>query len=134
MILYLDSSAFAKRHAPDERDSRGCSELIERFEVWVTSRISAIEVPRALHRSMALPEAVQATRRFDEDLRETNVIAIDADVSTMARDLAIREHVKSLDAIHLASALTFPPAAVSFLTYDRQQARVARALGFQLAH
>jgi predicted nucleic acid-binding protein len=132
MILYLDSSAFSKRHAPDEPDSEACSDLVERYETWVTSRISSIEVARALHRSLPPIEATDAIRRFDEDLRETNLITADESVCALARDIAIRTGVKTGDALHLASALTFPQDAVAFLTYDRQQSRAAQELGLRI--
>jgi predicted nucleic acid-binding protein len=37
--------------------------------------------------------------------------------------------VRTLDAIHLVSALELQPAAIEFVTYDKQLAAIARASG-----
>jgi predicted nucleic acid-binding protein len=37
--------------------------------------------------------------------------------------------IRTLDAIHLASALALAPAVTEFVTYDRRLAEIARAAG-----
>ena len=48
----------------------------------------------------------------------------------MAADLAEQLGVRSLDAIHLASARRLLVPALTFVTFDLRQAQAARTLGF----
>lgn len=47
----------------------------------------------------------------------------------MAADIAETTGARTLDTLHLAAASRVGSQAINFLTYDRRQAQVARAMG-----
>lgn len=132
-MLYVDSSAFAKRYLTTEDDHSECVEIMRTFDEWATSRLSLVEAPRALHQSLPPMSAREATSIFDTEVFDSILVDIDRMTLAMARDVAIQTGVKSLDAIHLASALRVADGSLSVLTYDKQQIAAAEQLGLRLA-
>lgn len=59
------------------------------------------------------------------------MIAMDAAVLLRAASLEPPE-LRSLDAIHLATALSVEPVIEAFVTYDRQLGRAAAAAGLRV--
>jgi predicted nucleic acid-binding protein len=55
-------------------------------------------------------------------------IELDADIAARASGLH-PPRLRSLDAVHLASALTLEPELDAFVTYDDRQAAAARGAG-----
>lgn len=129
MTLYVDASAFTRRYLPDEPEHRDCVARMDTDDSWVTSRVTMIETARALHRA-GMPEAIA---EFDEDAGETAIIELDHVVAGLARAVANETGVKTLDAIHIATAQQLPDPELEFLTYDERQARAAAAVGLRLA-
>ncbi|TDO67660.1 hypothetical protein EV651_103573 [Kribbella sp. VKM Ac-2571] len=122
-MIYLDSAAIVKLvHA--ESGSHALRQwLDERAEVgWVSSVLAEIESFRALARHV--PEAVSRLPRVLDliDLRE-----LDAGARILAQTVRPAT-VRSLDAIHLATALRVQPLT-SFVTYDKRLADAARIAG-----
>ena len=92
-----------------------------------TSRIAAVEVPRAVR--LANPsEAGQAAA--DDVLARCLLVSVTAPLLRQARSLASAT-IRTLDAIHLASALRLE--ADEFLAYDRRLLDAARSVGFEVA-
>jgi predicted nucleic acid-binding protein len=122
-MIYLDSAAIVKLvHA--EAESEALRDwLSERADTgWVSSVLAEIESFRALARHV--PEAVVRLPRVLDlvELRD-----LDAGVRILAQ--TVRPIVvRSLDAIHLATALRIP-TLTSFVTYDKRLADAARAAG-----
>jgi hypothetical protein len=122
-VIYLDSAAVVKLvHA--EKESPALRDwLDERAETsWVSSVLAEIESFRALARHA--PEAVVRLPRVLDliDLRE-----LDAGTRILAQTVR-PAMVRSLDAIHLATALRINPLT-SFVTYDKRLADAAASAG-----
>lgn len=134
MTLYVDSSAFARRYLQHERGHDRCVDHMADDPSWATSRVSTVEVARALHGAIAREQAVPLVLdAFQEDLAETVLVDVDQVTLALAREVAIDTGVRTLDAIHLASALRLADDELEFLTYDEQQARAAQRIGLRVA-
>ncbi|MCW2920431.1 MAG: hypothetical protein JWL76_305 [Thermoleophilia bacterium] len=133
MTLYVDSSAFVKRYAPSEVDYEDCIRRMSSHDDWMTSKLTAIEAPRAIRRMSTPERALSSISAFDLDLSESIEIEMDRGVVALARAIALETGIKTLDAIHIASAKRFPDPDLEFLTYDDRQAKAAEALGLTLA-
>ena len=116
---YFDSSAIVKL-SHTEPHSIALVEYLASGEVEAsTSVIAEVEVLRALRRAGAAAD--QAVMGF-------YLLALDAEVREEAARLG-SPLVRSLDAIHLATALTIGDDDLEFVTYDDRQAVAARELG-----
>jgi hypothetical protein len=102
--------------------------------------LAPVELTSALRRRRAerrLTEgAVEWIRdRVREDRLHWTLVELDASVLARAEDLTISAAVKTLDAVHLASALVLQGTgalAVPFITGDLQQRAAAAALGLDV--
>lgn len=75
------------------------------------------------------PSAIPAARRL---LPAVNDIAVSRALLDAAADLAVRTGMRSLGAIHLATALSVRRHLAAFVTYDQRQA-AAEQLGLSVA-
>jgi predicted nucleic acid-binding protein len=126
-MIYLDSAAVVKlAHAePESAALRGWLE--ERAEAqWVSSVLTEIESFRALARYA--PEAVS---RLPAVLDQIDLIDLDQPIRMLARTVTPAA-VRSLDAIHLGTALHVRPALTSFVTYDKRLLDAAQAAGLPI--
>jgi predicted nucleic acid-binding protein len=130
MTLYVDSSALLKRSV-DERDSEVAERWMASDEVLVTSRLTEVEVRRNLARLLEGAAALSARRQFEADLDAFALVALDATTSREAARIAESTGCRSLDALHLASALRAGPTT-TLLTFDLRQERVARDPGLRV--
>ena len=123
-MIYVDSAAVVKlAHAePESSALRGW--LDDRAETgWISSVLTEIESFRALARYA--PEAVS---RLPAVLDQIDLIDLDPPIRILAQ--AVRPAtVRSLDAIHLGTALHARRALTSFVTYDKRLLDAARAAG-----
>jgi len=123
-MIYLDSAAVVKlAHAePESSALRGW--LDDRAETgWISSVLTEIESFRALARYA--PEAVS---RLPAVLDQIDLIDLDPPIRILAQ--AVRPAtVRSLDAIHLGTALHARRALTSFVTYDKRLLDAARTAG-----
>jgi len=131
MPVYVDSSALLKRYLI-EVDSERAHELLAEADEVVLSRVSMVEVRRGLSRIESAVERGMAKAIFDSDVRSCTVIEFDAVVAERSADIAEAHQVRSLDAIHIASALRALGIGGSFITFDIRQAQAARAMGLQV--
>lgn len=69
-------------------------------------------------------------RRLTEDWDRFTIVPVDEECLSSAETIGCQHRVRTLDAIHLAAAQRTPNAA--FLSFDRRQADVARALGLKV--
>jgi predicted nucleic acid-binding protein len=123
-MIYLDSAAVVKlAHAETESDALRAW-LDERIDTsWISSTLVEIESFRALARYA--PEAVARLHPV-LDLIEL----VDLDPSTRILAQTVKPvTVRSLDAIHLGTALQIRPRLTSFITYDKRLADAATAAG-----
>lgn len=127
MTLYVDSSALLKRYV-DERDSSVAIAHMTSDPVLVTSRLAEVEVRRNLARLLGPEDALDARRQFMADLDAFALVAVDATVIADAASIGEQSLVRSIDAIHLASARR-TGATTTLLTFDLRQAQAARSMG-----
>lgn len=120
-ISYVDASALVKL-VVDEPESVEMQRWYVEGERVLSSVVGMIETRRAVNRrehELAHLEHVLGAIEFIEI---SDVIA--------ARAAAIPPPVvRTLDAIHLATALALQPELEAFVTYDDRMAAAARALG-----
>jgi hypothetical protein len=122
-MIYLDSAAIVKLvHAESESQALR-NWLDERAEVgWVSSVLAEIESFRALARYTP-----QAVSRLHLVLDLIDLVELDAGARILAQTVRPAT-VRSLDAIHLATALRIQPLT-SFVTYDKRLADAAQLAG-----
>lgn len=131
MPVYVDSSALLKRYLI-ETDSGRAHELLAAADQVVLSRVSIVEVRRGLSRIDSAAERGLAKGIFDNDVRSCVIIECDAAVADHAADIAEAHQVRSLDAIHIASAVRALGVGGTFMTFDVRQSTAARAMGLQV--
>ena len=133
-MLYVDTSAYAKRYLPAEEHHDACVEMMMRTPEWATSRLTSVEGARAIHLAAATRgEALREIANFDADLMCSILIDVDRTTLAIARDVAQETGIKASDAVHIASALRIQDAQPRFFTYDDRQARAAERVGLTLA-
>lgn len=123
-MIYLDSAAVVKLvHAEPESPALRAW-LDERAEAeWISSVLVEIESFRALARYA--PEAVT---RLHPVLDQIDLIDLSPRVRILAQTIG-PVTVRSLDAIHLGTALSIRASLTSFVTYDKRLLDAATAAG-----
>ena len=129
MTTYVDSSALLKRYI-DETDSDVAERYLNADPVLITSWVSVVEVRRNLARMLSGQNLIATQAQFTIDLDAIAMISCDGAVAVAAGDIGETLGVRSLDAIHLASAQRLRIDSLTFLTFDVRQAQAARSLGF----
>ncbi len=124
ITAYLDASALVKL-AIDEPETDAVRTFISQFDQVATSRIGLVETRRVVKR------AGGDMTRASEILASVGPIELDATIAASAAGVGPRT-LKTLDAIHLASALALY-AVDAFVTYDERLAVAARAAGLTVA-
>lgn len=119
-MIYLDSAAVVKLvHAEAETEALRAW-LRERADTgWVSSVLVEVETFRALARHA--PEAVP---RLHPVLDLIDLVELDAGVRMLAQTVRPTT-VRSIDAVHLGTAIRLRPALTAFVTYDKRLADAA---------
>jgi uncharacterized protein len=126
-LLYLDSSAIIKLVVPEPESAALFAEL----RAWpeaVSSVLARLEVLRAIRRS---PSPETTLRRALAVLERIGLVRIDDAILEKAA-LLEPPVLRSLDAIHLATALSIGSDLGAVASYDLRLARAARALGLSV--
>lgn len=123
-LLYLDSSALLKL-VVEEPETSHLLAALETFPDRASSALARVEIPRAIRRAKG---SASELRRAADVLARISLIAIDDAVLTRASELEPGE-LRSLDAIHLATALSIGKLLGGFASYDRRLNSSARRLG-----
>lgn len=122
-VLYVDASAIVKL-VVRESESDALRTYLDGAQL-VTSEIALTEVPRAAHLrtgvTAVFDQAETVLRRFD-------LIALDEELHRAAARRLPRE-LRTLDAIHLVSALRVGERLHGVIAYDRRLAQAARDAG-----
>jgi len=122
---YVDSSALVKL-AVAEPESGALRRYLRRRRL-TTSALARTEVSRAL-----LPLGAEFVQRGVDVLSRIDLIRINERVLAAAGALKPAT-LRSLDAIHLATAAELADDLSSLVTYDERMADAARALGWRVA-
>ena len=120
---YLDSSALVKL-AVREPESTALRRYLRRRRPLISSALARTEVARAL-----LSLGPDAVRRGDEVLARVDLVRINDRVLNTAGSM-LPPDLRSLDAIHLATAQQLGDDLARIVTYDDRMAAAARALGW----
>ena len=123
-MLYVDTSALTRTILP-ERGSRAVLALLAPLradEVW-SSEVTRTEFVRAVTRTPGGRPDLARQR-----LRRTTLVAVTTSLLETASTLTPAT-VRSLDAIHLATALSLGSDLDAVLTYDERMADAARDHG-----
>ena len=126
-MIYLDSSALLKLLHEETESATLADWLAARVETpVVSSELAKVEVVRACRRinPATLPEAT--TLLAGLDLIPLSGAVIDEATNVGATTL------RSLDAIHLASALSIRSELSAFVAYDHRLAEAASTCGLEL--
>jgi predicted nucleic acid-binding protein len=123
---YLDSSAVVKLVVA-EPESAALRAYLRRRRPLVSSALARTEVLRAL-----LPAGEKAVAHGREMLRRLDLVRINDSILDAAGILEPAQ-VRSLDAIHVATAQLLGDDLGQVITYDDRMADAARQLGLKVA-
>lgn len=126
MATYLDSSAIVKL-AVREPESLALRRYLRRRQPVVSSALARAEVLRAL-----LPAGDAAVNRGRAVLQRIDLIRVNDRILNAAGVLRPPE-LRSLDAIHLATAQELGSELGTLVTYDERMAAAAKQLGYRIA-
>lgn len=127
-MIYLDSCALVKVAIAEPESEALRAWLAERGDVpRISSSLSRTEVSRAVMKSR--PSGLVHVRRVVGAIRRISVTAEILDVATMIQPATLG----SLDAIHLATALSIHDRLTAFVTYDERLTNAAEAAGLPVA-
>jgi predicted nucleic acid-binding protein len=123
-VLYLDSSAIVKLVTREP----GTPELVEAVRTEpeiVSSALAWTEVVRAVRSSGGRPTRAEAV------LERIALVPIDAGITRSAARLS-PAGLRTLDAIHLATALSLADDVAALVTYDARLAEAAAKEGLEV--
>jgi len=141
LSVYADTSFFVSLYLPDRHSKRAESLMASRPAVWLTpfhvaEWTHAVE-QHVFRRVLARMEGDLVHKRFEQPL-ESGLWAVVALPETafelcaqLARRYAARLGLRTLDTLHVASALEL--RAERFWTFDQRQKRLARVAGLKTA-
>jgi predicted nucleic acid-binding protein len=130
-FVYADSSALVKLVRPEPETDALRADL--KGADLVSSELVLAEVPRALQRIAAVDPRLAlrpALRRAGELIQAFALYPVDRPLLLGAGALAA-PGLRTLDAIHVASAVELGPVD-AFVTYDERQAAAARLAGLKI--
>lgn len=125
-MIYLDTSAFLKLVKP-EPETAAFEAFVDGRADFVASALLAVEARRG-----ALRRAPRSLPRVDLLLRDVELVAMSPAIVESASRLP-DPLLRSLDAIHLATAILLRSDLELFVTYDSRLADAAAAYGIPTA-
>jgi len=122
IVVYLDSSALVKL-VIEEPESQALRAWLTPTMLVASSALARTEVVRAVR-----PAGEEAVSQARDLVRGLQLVALDEAVLDSAARIGADE-LRSLDAIHLATALALGDDLNEMVTYDRRMIAAARSLG-----
>jgi len=136
--IYAESSAVLAWLLGEE-SGHSVREVLQHAELVMASDLTLVECDRVLIRAVTtgeIDEAVAADRRahLNAAASHWHLWRVSSDIVERARHPFPAEHIRTLDAIHLASALAVRSAVpgVELLSLDDRIRRAAKQLGFHV--
>jgi hypothetical protein len=120
--VYVDSSALVKL-VVNEAESEALRRYLDTVDQPISSILATIEVARAAGRVAPGPGA-----EVGAVLDSIAIVSLDARIAAKAAGL-VPASLRTLDAIHLATAMEFGTELTAFVCYDERLAAAARDLG-----
>jgi len=132
---YFDTSVLVKRYVQETGSSQARTLLKKHY--ILTSAIAPTEAISALSRRRTLEELTakhfaETLSRVKADRAYWELVEVSALVLNKAEEMIIQTGLRTLDAIHLASILTFHTASgihIPFITGDAKQREAATHVG-----
>lgn len=125
MRWYIDSSAIIKLIKLEPESKALVASLPQKL---TTSQLARIEVIRTINTHF--PELLEDSYSV---LTDIPMIPIDDAVITVAQSLPAFITLRTLDSIHLASALTIKNEIEGIISYDKEINKAAVAVGFKVS-
>ncbi len=125
MIVYLDASALVKRYV-DEDGTDAVLDVMRPDAEWVMCRFGYTETWKAV----ALAGEADELKRMECEWDLFEVVEVTQGLVERAGDVALSMGLRTLDALHLAAALSLDEEPV-FATWDLRLHRAARELGLR---
>jgi uncharacterized protein len=126
MYCYVDSSAFVKLIIPEDSSALLKDWLDHSTSLPLASEVLHVEVLRAVRRRA--PHRLPIARHMLGGVVEVAMTQGIADRAAWLEPTTVR----SLDAIHIATAMEVGDQVQAFLTYDRRMSDAASAYGFEV--
>lgn len=98
---------------------------MDQADAWFMCRIGFVEAARAVGRVAGQ----RATRALTDEWGAFSIVEVDQSLVEHAAALCLDRDLRSLDALHLASALLLPGEGLVFATWDRRLHTAAGAEG-----
>jgi len=131
VTTYIDTSALVKLYIA-EADSSDALRYLRADPVLVTSWLTVVELRRTLARALSGADLQSSLRASEADLDAMALVNPEERVWRSAADIAMETGVRSLDAIHLASARILEIDDLTFCTFDLRLGQAARHVGFRV--
>ena len=126
-MIYLDSSALLKLLVEEAESAALVGWMAQHPEIpAVSSELATVEVLRAIRR--LAPEAEPDARTL---MSQLDLVPLSREVVAQAADVG-DPMLRTLDALHLASALAVREALTFFVVYDHRLAAAASGAGFDV--
>lgn len=126
-VVYIDTSAVVKLFV-QEPESAALRKKLAQCPTRASSALLRVELLRATRRA-GLPAATTAARRYVND-----IFLIRLNDTLLERAATLEPTtLRSLDAIHLATALSLGNDLAEVITYDERMAEGASALGLRVS-
>lgn len=126
---YVDSSVLLSRYLVQDVSTRA-TEILNTQSLMFAARLVWVEVRRNLAMNISSVERTTSTLIFERDWSHFHIVEVDAHVYELAGRIAEETHVRTLDSIHLAAALSV--GCGQFITFDRRQESAARRFGMEV--
>ena len=128
--LYLDTSALLKTYIAEEFTDQ-CREIIAQYSNIYISQIGITEAMINMRKRLSTREFAIASKFFKTDMASFNILDFDEEVSDLAIEISDGTSLATLDAMHIASAMSLSVREMDFLTYDKAQRKAAKSLGLR---
>lgn len=128
-MIYLDASALVKLVKREPETDALRSHLVQRDLAVASSSIAAIELNRAVLRTGGEALVLDRARQV---IAELDLLPVDQGIVESASAIEPAA-LRTLDAVHLASALRIGDGLVEFVCYDGRLSEAARAAGLPVS-
>ena len=130
-MIFLDTSALVKRYVAESGSDIVLHHMEQDLD-WAASVLARTEARVTLcHRGPEGALESPAQKQLAQDWDRFITVPIDPGCLASAEDIGCQQHLRTLDAIHLAAASRLP-TSLRFLSFDRRQRDAAVALGLSV--
>lgn len=139
MIYYFDTSALLKKYILEKGSQKVLALFEEESDLVLTSKIASLEafhgITRKAKEEKLSPKTLsKLLRQLEKDFNDFELVEINSELFKRAKELIQKYLLKTLDAIHLASALLLKEEGLEacFISCDLAQLKAARSCGLKV--